>query len=249
MILQVSSQETRPAVEPAAGPSLDEVPSPSAVDGESVAPEFEILLGGTAWERMAGETLVLRYSFMAAAPSYANSHERATFSAMDATEREAVRAALDSYAALIDVRFEEVADSDGTDLRFGRSDQRSAAHAYLPGDPGEPARPGEGGAAGDVWLGEDWATLAGAASPDAFLRFVLLHEIGHALGLEHPSVEGASQDDTVMSYTPGQEAGSRLPDSPMSLDIAALRALYGAHEHAGADPSVPAGADGDPLPF
>ncbi|MEZ5843165.1 MAG: hypothetical protein R3D27_05455 [Hyphomicrobiaceae bacterium] len=70
-------------------------------------------------------------------------------------------------------------------------------------------------------------------------RYLLLHEIGHALGLKHPfeTWTGATgtfhdvldplldnTDNTVMSYTVGP-AGT--PTSLGSLDIAAIQAIYG----------------------
>ncbi len=77
--------------------------------------------------------------------------------------------------------------------------------------------------------------------------FTLLHEIGHAIGLDHPFIEdgedvedkfggvvlsGAenSWDATVMSYTEGTYATlDNLPISPMIYDIATVQYLYGAN--------------------
>lgn len=61
--------------------------------------------------------------------------------------------------------------------------------------------------------------------------YVLLHEIGHAMGLKHPfegpvvlSDELDTRDSTVMSYTSGLGG---LPEQLQSLDIDALQFLYG----------------------
>lgn len=74
-----------------------------------------------------------------------------------------------------------------------------------------------------------------------FLYFTLLHELGHALGLDHPSEQtsttdiGNSSAVSVMSYAdwvgpPEMEFYAHQGMTPLLLDVAALQRLYGVKE-------------------
>lgn len=148
----------------------------------------------------------------------------------------AVRKVLSIYASVADIAFTEIAETatQHADIRFGRSDALPADFAWTryPG-------PGPGG---DVWLGKD-ITDNWPVAPD--LINLLLHEIGHALGLKHghetegfgplPASED-SRDFSVMTYrtylgssdAPPFPAFDSLASTPMMNDIAALQYLYGA---------------------
>jgi Ca2+-binding RTX toxin-like protein len=54
-----------------------------------------------------------------------------------------------------------------------------------------------------------------------------MHEIGHSLGLEHPSIGGMPKEYSGRAYTIMGEVDDQ--DSPMILDIAAIQHLYGAN--------------------
>lgn len=73
------------------------------------------------------------------------------------------------------------------------------------------------------------------------LKYVLIHEIGHALGLSHPENEGAaagfSSSDTVMSYN-----APPYFSSYRDLDIAALQSIWGEEGSYTDDPIISGGS-------
>ncbi|HEY0013014.1 MAG TPA: M10 family metallopeptidase C-terminal domain-containing protein, partial [Allosphingosinicella sp.] len=145
----------------------------------------------------------------------------------------------------LDLRDWSFSPSEG-EIRFGRTADPSmdTAAAYLPGD-----HPVDG----DVWFssryGDYLAPIAGN-----YDYFTFLHEIGHAVGLEHPHEGGpfgrtpADRDHmswTVMSYRSyqGGDEGytndeADFPQTYMLSDIAALQHLYGANYSANSGDNV-----------
>lgn len=100
------------------------------------------------------------------------------------------------------------------------------------------------GAPGDIWLNASSSMLTYNFNPGSVEYFLVLHELGHALGLKHPHDSGGTgrptfaalgiQDfdmdwATVMSYEDDYEFNtvSWDPITPMLLDVFALQALYG----------------------
>lgn len=93
--------------------------------------------------------------------------------------------------------------------------------------------PGTAVRAGDIWLNDD-INLTARAGNKAW--FNVIHEIGHAMGLKHPTVAAFDgMEHTVMSYhsyvgatqTYGNETLG-YAQTYMRSDIAALQRLYGA---------------------
>ncbi len=142
----------------------------------------------------------------------------ASFRPFSDAEKTAVRQAIAAWAAVSGLTFYEVAPNDG-DLKFGNynlalMNPGAAGFAYYPDN-------GSGDdVSSDIFIGDGYGTN----------QHILLHEIGHALGLKH-SFEGNTTlaldldvfAHTVMSYTSGGISGDVLGD----LDVNAIRYLYG----------------------
>ncbi len=150
--------------------------------------------------------------------------------------------AIATWDELIAPDFTRLADNDLTrgEVRVAITDIEDglAAYAYLPTY--------VGGRPGDIWLStselpDDW-------DKGGYGFVTLVHEVGHALGLEHPFVVSTapasldSQRYTVMSYNwiddryvsfsveNGQffaHFSQPVAETPMVLDIAAVQQIYG----------------------
>jgi Ca2+-binding RTX toxin-like protein len=197
-----------------------------------VVDNYTALLGNTSWwdQGVTGRGVFLSYSFETAPASYLSANfsatALATFQAFSDATKALTRSALDAFSAVSGITFLETPSGFG-DLAFGSYDlaalgqQRGVAgFAYMP----QGFRTGTNIESGDVMIGKSLA--AGGTG----LFGVLLHEIGHALGLKHP-FEGATilrtdldnYTNTVMSYTSNGNPISAL--GPM--DVQAIRHFYG----------------------
>lgn len=193
---------------------------------------IDAMLGDYKWA-----TTSLTYSFPTSAAFYGNPYgngETGSFGVLNATQQNAAKAALAAYAAVANITFTQVTESASkhADIRMAASDRPSTAWAYFPTTAAE---------GGDAWFNKSSGWYSNPVKGNyAYTTF--LHELGHALGLEHPhengmAVERDSMEFTVMSYR--SYTGAPLTgyvneswgyaQSLMQLDIAAMQQMYGAN--------------------
>ena len=203
--------------------------------------DYTALLSGESWNgpNVPGRAAIISYSFDIAPdrPVYEGAGNPTamlnSFRAFSASEQANARQALDLWGSQTGITFVE-ADSGRGDVRFGIYDlslragyENAAGFAYYPsvlmnGSTGWGYQSAIGG---DVFMDADFM----ATSSEVNRVGVLLHEIGHAIGMKHPfdgspTLSGGldTRAQTVMSYTGSYPSFALGP-----LDVQAGVFLYG----------------------
>lgn len=216
-------------------------PSPGTTPADpfaSLAPIYFVnaLLSREA-VRAAGKS-ALTFSFQNAAPA-----DVTGLKSYDDAQKQAVRDALARFSAVLNLSFTELADGAAADLSFYMDDLRSvglgAAEGYAEPSTGAIHINSELYAATRPTETGEQVTLGSLAVGSSGFE-VLLHEIGHALGLKHPfeppvlpNAENSTAN-TVMSYTASGAPATALA----AFDVAALQFLYGVNTSIRADDST-----------
>ena len=198
----------------------------------SVVSDYTALLSGWTWNGSSkfNTPVIVSYSFETSAASYLANETGfsaqliGSFSQFNENDKALARNALQQWSAVSGVRFVEAAAGTG-DIRFSKLDfslawwaSGYAGFAYNPVRTMTASGASENPIGGDVFVNTRYPDYLG----------LLLHEIGHALGLKHPfdgsttlSPSLDNQSNTVMSYT-------GAPASTLGwLDIQAIQRLYG----------------------
>jgi hypothetical protein len=188
---------------------------------------------GNYFDTLLGSSNTFYYNFPTSLPSYdTNASHGYGFKTFSSVQIARTETALNYIASVIDVHFKKTTTANGSNtLVFANNNQSSSA--------GSANYPSNSMIGSDIYF--DTSVINSKFSDGSYAALTLIHEIGHALGLEHPfsyaQAGGGSVSDppylagsedstawTVMSY---EDAPAQYYLSLSPLDIAALHYIYG----------------------
>jgi len=212
----------------------------------------QLLRDSDTWTSL-GQPYTVTYAYRASAPATMPS-DSGGFQQFNTAQIDRTELALKAWEDVANIHFVRIgvgtagagAYSDSAAILFGNyttGESGSAAFTFFPGSTAASS------SAGDVWVN---GALSYNLNPTVgnYGGMTIVHEIGHAIGLEHPSDYDAStgagltygtnasyyEDDrqyTVMSYfseaNTGAAFGGAYPAAPQLDDIAAAQQAYGAN--------------------
>jgi Ca2+-binding RTX toxin-like protein len=218
----------------------------------------QITRSGYTWSAAPGTPVTLTYGFRQTAPLYNSSHNEATtFSQSTDAQKASFEMALGLWSDVANITFTAVNPTGYTDdavllfANYTNPGDGAGGFTFSPAT----ANTFTDSIEGDVWINNP-ASSAGSQPLGSYNFMAIIHELGHALGLEHPGDYAAaagviptynndaayvedSLQYSIMSYFDAYNTGAQhyvsLPANPsygatpLLHDIAAIQALYGAN--------------------
>jgi len=176
-----------------------------------------------------GSATQITYQFVEQQPADYSGSEIQGFDKLTSAAKQVVRSVLNDIESFTLIDFVEVTDSSkSAQIRIGVSQQADTrGYAFAP-------LAGYGEKAGDVWLDVETARALGSTQES---KWVLMHEVGHALGLNDTGLRYAAMPELQfvdryddMRFTL-MSSKSIIPDLyPLNFarfDLSVLRDLYG----------------------
>lgn len=185
-----------------------------------------------------GTEATVTYAFADQTPDYYTAGDWASddFRPFTAGQEAAARSVLASIEAIANIDFVETTVDDAA-IVFGNAlmGRENGAYTFYPAGSGIDAK------ASDVWMNTAYWGYISNPVPGSWGWMALLHEIGHAIGLDHvetlTGVEN-SRAYTMMSVRQSAYTGGNEPATMQLYDVAAIQTIYGANYDHAADDTV-----------
>jgi serralysin len=195
---------------------------------------------------VVNKPVALSYSFWQQAPTNMAEMRISGFSSFNDEQRGQARLSLQSWADVANITFTETSDTANANIKFGMFDYSTENSFAFSNYPDASAS-----VAGQTWYNATNHTFVdNDIHENEYGRETFTHEIGHALGLQHPGEYNAAPDvsityakdatyfedsraHSVMSYfsesNTGQDFKGAYSSGPLLDDITAIQHFYGAN--------------------